>query len=189
MENARTKNGVHIVPTSEPNKYSQEQLRLMKTQDVGYLKLKTQAEKKKIERMQQSLHMLGVPVKRQHVVFVEDKSELVNFDAAEYFDTPNELLDRTYNRPKNLQLEDPSILSTTLNPGSVEGSVAKSEKRRLQLYKELLQRREREGLLKGAMQKMEYEKLIMGKGRKRKLRPEEAGGKSGVYRWKTVRKK
>ena len=30
---------------------------------------------------------------------------------------------------------------------------------------------------------------VMGKGRKRKLRPEEAGGQSGVFRWKAERKR
>ncbi len=30
---------------------------------------------------------------------------------------------------------------------------------------------------------------VMGKGRKRKLRPEEAGGQTGVFRWKAERKK
>lgn len=48
MEKARTKDGVHVVSTSEPNRYSQEELRLMKTQDVGYLTLKAQAEAKVI---------------------------------------------------------------------------------------------------------------------------------------------
>ena len=30
---------------------------------------------------------------------------------------------------------------------------------------------------------------VMGKGRKRKLRPEEAGGQAGVFRWKAERKR
>ena len=30
---------------------------------------------------------------------------------------------------------------------------------------------------------------VMGKGRKRKLRPEEAGGQPGVFRWKAERKR
>lgn len=31
--------------------------------------------------------------------------------------------------------------------------------------------------------------FAQGKGRKRKLRPEEAGGQEGVFRWKQERKK
>ncbi len=30
---------------------------------------------------------------------------------------------------------------------------------------------------------------VMGKGRKRKLRPEEAGGQAGVFKWKAERKR
>jgi hypothetical protein len=46
METARTAGGVHIQRSTEANKYSQEELRLMRTQDVGYLTLKAQAEAK-----------------------------------------------------------------------------------------------------------------------------------------------
>jgi hypothetical protein len=46
MERARTKDGVHQAPTAQANKYSQEELRLMKTQDANYLGLKAQAEAK-----------------------------------------------------------------------------------------------------------------------------------------------
>lgn len=46
MEKARTRDGVHVAATTEANKYSQEELRLMKTQDIGYLQLKAQTEAK-----------------------------------------------------------------------------------------------------------------------------------------------
>lgn len=38
--------GVAVAPSAVANKYSQEELRLMKSQDVGYLTLKSQAEAK-----------------------------------------------------------------------------------------------------------------------------------------------
>jgi hypothetical protein len=46
MESARTKDGVHVTPTAEANKYSQSELALMKTQDVAYLRAKATAEAK-----------------------------------------------------------------------------------------------------------------------------------------------
>lgn len=46
MEKARTADGVHVQRSTEANKYSQDELRLMKTQDVNYLTLKAQAESK-----------------------------------------------------------------------------------------------------------------------------------------------
>ena len=46
MEKARTSGGVHLAPSVEAHKYSQGELALMKSQDVGYLSLKAQAEAK-----------------------------------------------------------------------------------------------------------------------------------------------
>lgn len=186
MEKGQTKNGVHVVPTAERNKYSQDELRLMKSQDVGYLTLKAQAELKKVEKMQANLHFLGVPTQNKHTVFVEDTVELNNFDPSTHFDTPAELLDRTFNRPTWKQLKD---VNATTAGGMAAAVAARMEKKKTQAYKELLQRQERHQKLGGLAQEMAYKKEVMGRGRKRKLRPEEANGQRGIYRWKTERKK
>lgn len=52
-----------------------------------------------------------------------------------------------------------------------------------------MQRQQRQQKLGALAQQMEYDKAVMGKGRKRKLRPEEAGGQTGVFKWKAERKK
>lgn len=189
MEKTRTKGGIHVVPTGEANKYTQEQLRLMKTQDVGYLSMKSQAEKKKVEKMQESLHLIGAPVQeRRHVVFVEDGAEVKKFDPETYFDTPADLLERSYNRPRKAQLaEGPLVLGSRTASGAVTAKSA--EKRKAAAYRELLQRQSRQGALSGASQRLEYQKQVMGNGRKRKLAPEEANGQSGIFRWKTERKR
>ena len=44
MEKARTKDGVHQASSTEANKYTQEELRLMKTQDEKYVRLKSRVE-------------------------------------------------------------------------------------------------------------------------------------------------
>ena len=191
MEKSRTKGGVHQVPTATPNKYTQDQLRLMKTQDIGYLNLKNQAEKKKIEKMQQSLHLLGATQQQQgrqqhrHVVFVDDEDQARSFDPEKHFDTPAELLDRTYNRPRTSQLEEGRVV--------VAGRglpVSAAEKTKVKAYKELLQRQERQEALGSVAQRMEYEKLVMGRGRKRKIT--SGGGSVGgapVFKWKKERKR
>lgn len=188
MERARTKGGVHVVPTAQANKYSQEQLRLMKTQDVGYLNLKSQAERKKVERLQSSLHLLGAapPGGRRHVVFVDNEAAAAQFDPAAHFDTPGELLDRSFNRPRSAQLGD----AAAAGGGAVsEAAARRAERRRAGAYKELLQRSERQAALGGAAQRMAYDAAVAGPGRKRKLRPEEAGGQTGVFKWKNERKR
>lgn len=62
-------------------------------------------------------------------------------------------------------------------------------------YKFLMKRIERHDKVASAAHKMAYQKEVMGKGRKRKLRPEELGkepgdeGSASVYKWKRERKK
>lgn len=188
MEKARTKDGVHVVPTAEPNKYSQEQLRLMKTQDAGYLGMKAQAEKRKVEKLQQTLHLIGAPAaERRHVVFVDDEADAKAFDPEEHFDTPAELLGRAFNRPRRAQLAEGPVASG--DPQQAAAVARKAERRRASAYKELLQRQARQEALGGATQKMEYQKQVMGNGRKRKLTAAEAGGQNGVYKWKAERKR
>ena len=114
MEHARTRGGVHDArgARSEANKYSQAELALMKTQDAGYVRAKAQAEAKRVARMRESLHFIGAPRGGgRHKVFVDSKEEAAAFDAAEFFDTPRELLDRAHNRPRRAQLESEAAVS------------------------------------------------------------------------------
>lgn len=61
MEQARTAGGVHIQRSTEANKYTQDELRLMKTQDVNYLALKAQAEAK-VRCVRQRLRLCARPL-------------------------------------------------------------------------------------------------------------------------------
>jgi U3 small nucleolar RNA-associated protein 11 len=65
----------------------------------------------KVERMQQSLHLLGAPATNQHIVFVDEEEEAETFDPARHFDTAPELLERAYNRPRLQQLTDAAAVS------------------------------------------------------------------------------
>eukprot|EP00003_Mantamonas_plastica_P026243 TRINITY_DN5303_c0_g2_i1.p1 TRINITY_DN5303_c0_g2~~TRINITY_DN5303_c0_g2_i1.p1 ORF type:complete len:379 (-),score=189.75 TRINITY_DN5303_c0_g2_i1:721-1857(-) len=51
----------------------------------------------------------------KHVIFLDDEKEAHSFDAADYFDTLPEFVDRTFNRPKKSQLKDTSILNSGLS--------------------------------------------------------------------------
>ncbi|EIE25270.1 small-subunit processome, partial [Coccomyxa subellipsoidea C-169] len=110
MEHTRTKGGVHLKSSTQANKYSQEQLQLMKGQDIGYLELKRQSEAKKAERLRNSLHFIGAPVRNSHTLFV-DEEEAASFSPQDCFDTPAELLGRTYNRPRRSQLNEAAAIS------------------------------------------------------------------------------
>lgn len=61
----------------------------------------------KVERLKSQLHFIGAAAPRHHVVFVEDESAVQSFSAEQHFDTPSELLDRSFNRPRIAQLQEP----------------------------------------------------------------------------------
>jgi hypothetical protein len=63
-----------------------------------------QVDDKKAERLRSSLHFIGAAQQTKHTVFVGSAAEAKAFKAAEFFDTPAELLDRTFNRPRRAQL-------------------------------------------------------------------------------------
>ncbi|CAN6543524.1 unnamed protein product [Malus baccata var. baccata] len=74
MIKTRTINGVHKLE-SQANKYTPEELMLMKTQDIGYIFQKVQSEKKKIEKLTATLHSLDNRPSSRHVYFAEDREE------------------------------------------------------------------------------------------------------------------
>ena len=76
------------------------------------------------------------------------------------------------------------------NRGRASFCCAKSVcRKRAGTYRELLERQQRQQTLGALAQHMAYDKQVMGKGRKRRLQPEEAGGQAGVFRWKAERKR
>ena len=211
MEKARTKDGVHVALTAEANAYSQDELRLMKTQDVGYLTMKGQTERKKAERLREGLHALknragGPPgpsnlpgssgssgpggrlSATQHTIFVESDDEVAAFDAAQHFDTPAELLERAFNRPRTKQLASGSLVVSALPEGASLQKVASAVQRQAaRAYEELRQREERERALVRARDHLEFQKKAMGGGRKVKVSGHGAARKE--FRWKAERKR
>ena len=47
----------------------------------------------------------------KHTVFVDDEEELETFSTSEYFDTPDELIERKHNRLTKSQLQEPIIIA------------------------------------------------------------------------------
>ncbi|DBA65845.1 TPA: hypothetical protein ACH3X2_002876 [Trebouxia sp. C0005] len=182
MERKRTKGGVTAGSVTEANKYSQQELRFMKSQDASYLALKAQTEMKKVDRLRSQLQFIGAAAPRQHVVFVDDQAAVQSFSAEQHFDTPNELLTRSFNRPRTAQLQEPDTLT--------KHNWQQADRKRAAAYRELQQRNDRQNNLLRMAGSMDMEKAVMGKGRKRKLQPSETGdSQDRVFRWKQVRQK
>eukprot|EP00736_Rhodelphis_marinus_P008316 Rmarinus@m.20994 len=107
MIHSRVREGVHrknAAPSIEAGT-----LKILKSQDYGYVSHKLATERNKIERLQGSLNFLGASSAR-HVILTETADEAKNFDPAVYFDTPEELVHRSYNRPRRADLAKKPIL-------------------------------------------------------------------------------
>ncbi|XP_021714825.1 probable U3 small nucleolar RNA-associated protein 11 [Chenopodium quinoa] len=163
MINTSTRNGVHR-PESEANKYTPEELLLMKTQDLGYVLQKIQSEKKKIEKRQAVLHSLDNRPSSKHVYFAEDSEEA------------NEILSRSSNNEElHASAPVPSAIKKKMNAS----------------YKELEARMKRVGNLERVYAEMALQKELQKKGRKRKLREDEIVCPTDrpVYKWRAERKR
>ena len=108
MVKNKTNNGIYDKGT-QGNDYGRMQaatMKLMRTQDASYVRMKASVEQKKIERLSNGLHFLhgtdGTGGKRpnKHTIFVDSKEEADDFDAAKHFHTLPEYVNRTFNRPR-----------------------------------------------------------------------------------------
>lgn len=144
MEKSRTKEGVHVGRGDESNKYTADELRLMKTQDVKYVGLRASMEAKKAEKLRANLHLLGgagdaaeddrgygdddddefdavaaftTPKRsRKHTIFVESEDAARTFNAAAHFVTAEE---DVHARPHNRRRTAPG------HTASEDGTAAK----------------------------------------------------------------
>lgn len=163
MIRTKTVNGVHR-PENEANKYTPEELLLMKTQDIGYVLQKIQSEKKKVEKLKAILHSLDIRPSSKHIYYAEDSEEA------------NEIQSRS---------SDKDELRTS-------GSVPYAIKRKTDAsYRELEARMKRIEDLEKVHAEMALQKELQKKGRKRKLREDEivCPTSRSVYKWRTERKR
>ncbi|XP_078430367.1 embryo sac development arrest 14 [Wolffia australiana] len=163
MIKTRTSDGVHK-PESIANKYTQEELMLMKTQDTGYILQKIQSDKKKIERLSSTLHSLDNEPQNKHIYFAEDREEAREM------------------KLKSLHSKKKHDLGEV--PDRIKRKVDSS-------YRELEDRKRRVNELEKVYSDMMLKKELQKKGRKRKLREDEmvCATTRPVYKWRTERKR
>ncbi|VDD90259.1 unnamed protein product [Enterobius vermicularis] len=181
--------GVHHDITPEPDEDTKLQKKLSNIQDLKYLRHRLNVENKKIEKLKATLHLADMNAfKSTHTIFVDDDAQAKNFDLVKYFDTKEELLDRTYNRPSVSTLGSETILTKVS-----KANVMEVEQERHFRYNELLKRMERAMELKVAVEKLEVRKNIAeSKGKQLKPKKVIAKGepmKARVFEWVYERKK
>ncbi|TKR78130.1 hypothetical protein L596_018989 [Steinernema carpocapsae] len=178
--------GVHRELSPESDDETELQKKLGDLKNLQYVKHKLQIERKKIEKLKSTLHMTDMEKQNTHTIFVDDDDEAKSFDPATYFDTPKELLGRSFSRPKMSTLQSTSVSALS------KAEVLEAEKLRKKQYSELLKRIEREKELTTVLEKMELKKnLINSKGAELqpKLVKKGTATKAAVFQWKFERKK
>ncbi|KAG7561551.1 Small-subunit processome Utp11 [Arabidopsis thaliana x Arabidopsis arenosa] len=162
MINSKTVDGYHR-PKDEVNKYSAEELMIMKTQDIGYVFQKWQSEKNKIDKLTASLQCTGGQSSRRHVYYAEDREEA---------------------RELELQGRSKSDISAIEIPKDIKKKMDRS-------YRDLEARKSRAKDLEKLYTDMSMQKELQKKGRKRKLRDDELLNPNGkaVYKWRADRKR
>jgi U3 small nucleolar RNA-associated protein 11 len=117
--------------------------------------------------------------KTQHTIFLDSKKAVEAFNPSEYFDTPEELVSRKFNRPKRSQVAD--------FPRQSAEDLSSLNKARQDSLRELASRLKRDEKLTVVRSEMEIQKNLMGKGAKKKIGKDAKG--LPVYKWRNERKK
>ena len=184
MVNSKLTDGCHVISQPEEN-YTEEELRLMKTQDLKYVQMKLNIERKKIERLQSTLHLTSEGLRHNiHTIFVDEEDEegYSNFedesvsDKREVQDSTEDLSDQDiHSLDKDLleQQHDRDVVDTSL---------------KLPAYRELSQRLTRSRELERLTHKMQLEKHLLNK-KERRVRIPGSDNRPVTYRWFPERKK
>ncbi|XP_018415116.1 PREDICTED: probable U3 small nucleolar RNA-associated protein 11 [Nanorana parkeri] len=184
MTSSKLQDGAHVIK-QKSEEVTDEQLKIMRTQDIKYVEMKRVAEAKKIERLKSELHLLdaeGKP-KNKHTFFLDTKKEVRDFDLAAHLKTAPELVDRVYNRPT----------METLRKQTVKGfentkQLKKLAKQRQHQYSLLNQRIDREKKMFVISQKIQSRKDLLDKRHKVKVKKETVNS-AAIYKFKKQRKR
>lgn len=161
---------------------SVQQVQLLKTQDVNYIRTMRLNEKLKIDKQKKDLDFKS---QGKHTVFVDSFDEQKQFKPEEYFKTDQSMLKRRENRLKLDQLENNEKLIKQ-TPIDDQKYKDKQDLKKLKQYQLLKRRLEREQQLRQVESRMEMTKELMKKGSEKKL--VDSNGKV-QFKWKNQRKR
>lgn len=163
MINSRTVDGIHR-PKPEANKYTEEELMLLKHKDMGYILTAIQSEKKKVERLSSTLHEVDNKRSNKHVYFAEDREEA-----------------------KEIQ----SRVGQSSSTPDFANIPARIKRKTASSYRELEGRKLRVQKLEKLYADMALQKELKRPGRKRKLREDEIENPTSqpIYKWHAQRKR
>ncbi|CAL9727704.1 U3 small nucleolar RNA-associated protein 11 [Monosporozyma unispora] len=158
---------------------SNDQVKLLKSQDVNYIRTLRLNEDSKINKLRSQLKFES---QGNHKVFVEDKKDLETFDPLKFFNTTSDLLNRKENR---LSMEQLSSLESQDNIRNPLLNLKKKQRKSLKLASNVKRHIERSQDLLSLENKMNYNNELLKNGSKKKI------VKNGVrtFKWKKQRKR
>ncbi|KAJ3226870.1 UTP11-like, U3 small nucleolar ribonucleoprotein, partial [Clydaea vesicula] len=213
MINSKSVNGVHV--KERKNNIDNDFLKLLRTQDKGYISLQRSVNLKKVEKFKETVHFLDREEEKEdaeleiidsnseddgsfsgkeivknetktkevsHTIFVDDERQVEKFNPSQYFQTPESLISRKFNRPKFEQIKD-FKLPKHITKEDLEYNQRLKEKKVIEINKRL----HREAKLKKVQEEIELQKNLMGKGQRRKIGVKPDG--TPLYKWRNERKK
>jgi len=182
MNTSKVVGGVHQSEASAKGRaLDTATVRLLKTQDMGYLVHKKSVDDRKAEKLGQNLHFIGEVAPKKHTIFVDSSDKVKAFDAATHFDTVPELVGRTFNRPRASQIDGAIVSDGGAAAGSSSSSSAAAaaatsvdtvnrlKRKQSKAYKELQARKKRADKLQKVVTGLALQRNLMGKGAKQKI--------------------
>ena len=183
MINSKLQDGRHVIQHEE-EPYTEEQLKIMKTQDLKYIQLKLSAEKAKIDRLRSSLHQTEEKDRQNtHIVFVDTEDEADREEDTESEGDGDEIASQGTETEEDddFQFRDLSMKRKRKNQ-PIPGDAPDAEGR----YKELESREKRCQELKVLSERMQLQKHLLNKKEKR---IKERNGGRVIYKWLPERKR
>ncbi|KAH7849526.1 hypothetical protein Vadar_019098 [Vaccinium darrowii] len=193
MINTRTVNGVHK-PRNQANKYTEEELMIMKTQDMGY----------KIERLTAVLQSTDDQLPSKHVYYAEDREDAkemqLHNSKVEKLPVISNLPEKISGFKRKVVFGIIRVLDWNLDQAAMLRHIWSngyslwvkwSHKKTAASYRELEARKGRVRDLEKLYMDMAMQKELKKKGRKRKLREDEilCPTSNPVYKWRSERKR
>lgn len=180
MTRTKLNDDANKVRTNQGQALSNDAVKLLKTQDSGYVRTQLANEQKNIERLQNELIFSG---NGKHTVFVDDINEAKSFSAAKFFDTDKSMVNRRQNRLRRRQLEKDSRLASKQLEEEDQDEL---NEERLKQLTELDQRMNREMELAKVKLEMDLQRELMKKGPKQKITDKDG---NVSWKWTQQRKK
>ncbi|KAH3678562.1 hypothetical protein WICMUC_001371 [Wickerhamomyces mucosus] len=177
MVNKKTDDRGILISERDAEVLSTGQVKLLKTQDLNYIKNLKNQENSKIDRLQNELLFKS---QGKHTVFVNDVKEKKDFDVAKHFDTDIKLINKKENRLKLNQLID------NKTPIIDEEILESIEKKKVKKFKNLQSHLNRSNELNEIEERMNIQKNGMENGNKFKI--VDAKGRSS-FKFKKQRKR